>query len=1463
MRTFWNILKRLLIAIAVVVYVVVALVNMSVVQSYLGTYAGRYFSREWGAEVKIGSLHATPLNHVILDHVLLVAPDGDTIANAERIMARFRRFPLSGEGLSFDRVLVRNTYYHLECHNKLTNLEFIISYYNPNHTTTPPTGKHFIVRVRQLDLDNVHYKMDLDKAPNYVIPDSGVVIPHMEFFGISGRIRNIKVDNDYIDCRVMRLKAREKSGFEMTDMHADVKVSPYIISARNLDVSTTGSRIVCDAEMTYDTWLAMSEDGYCYNVNHDAVLKEGTSVSMADVAYWAPVLWGMDGQVSATGHYYGTINDLHAENAHIEFGNDSEVELDGAITGLPDADNMGLDVRVERLLTNYDDVQSLGLGRSTLKIDMPHILAKLGNIDATANLEGTMKRCNATLNCRTGLGRIDLAAALTQNNNTGTYAYAADLSSDGFGIAAVVPNEWLALTGIDITVNGEGFDPMTMTASVDGRLYNTVLRGNHLAATTFKADIADRVLTADVALADTLAKLTLSGSADWTDSVAAVNVDLAIDKAHLSKLGLVTADSLVVTTQLQAEVHGNDFEHSNAVLSLDNTVLEEPGKILALRNATVRLSDKNGRKSISVGSDVARASLDGYFSYANIPLIVNNVCNRFVPRRFNPFDINDNNELDLTPIAADVFNFSVVLDDEEGRLRSFFPSVFIAPQTTVTGNYNFAEALKLVVRSESITMGSVSLNSVIGDGHVVGGRYTFNLKADELVAGVRPLLQKLNFVATSDTSDMTAMISWDDDIATTFNEGRLSFRLDGDRIAVEDHTFYVHGARWDVTCSEGVLVADSALAVDRLNVTSLGHGLSLSASVRKQYNDFVEARFDKLALSRLSDVLLQNSPLSVAGELNGRFSLYGLADKPYFNAKLKVDSCGLNGYHLGEVDIQSSWNSELNQLGLYLTADPLAANGYIALGMEHPELDFAVDFNSLNLSMVEPLLASVATRFGGVLEGELHVGGTLEAPVVEGTAAVENGMMQLAMTDVTYTFDDSITFSGNTVSLNEFTMHDPSGNAATLDGTIVYNSPEHIDVNLDLHTGNFMVLNNRPRGDEFYGTVYVAAGGKVYGDLNNLNVDLDVRTNSGSTLTVPINDRRQVQSQNYIVFVADTPEPVHTAHSEAANSAGGLNLQVNLAITPDLALVLPMDFSEATARINATGQGDVLFTLGPDGTPDVLGSYTFNSGTMKLRLLQLFEKGFTIDNGSSLNFQGDVMSTTFDISAVYSQRVNLSTLTGTSAVESSQKNIQVEDVINISGTLQAPEVSFDIRLPNADQSVQEEVFSYIDRNSERDMLNQAMSLLLFGHFANNSTSSAATVGESTSIGGTSMVASSLGSVISDMVQFVDVNFDYKGATSFTPEQMEVDISKEWKNVYFTSTFGYGGEMSELSGVEGGTLVGDMLVGWKVTPALHLFVYNRSNTNDYTRVDMPYKQGAGLKLTKDFDRWSDLFKRNKR
>ena len=101
MKIFGKIVSRTLISVVLIAYIVVALLNYSIVQSTLGALAGDYFSKEWGGTVRIGSIHAMPFDHVILDEVLLVSPDNDTIFDAETLRVGFRRFPFRGHGLEY------------------------------------------------------------------------------------------------------------------------------------------------------------------------------------------------------------------------------------------------------------------------------------------------------------------------------------------------------------------------------------------------------------------------------------------------------------------------------------------------------------------------------------------------------------------------------------------------------------------------------------------------------------------------------------------------------------------------------------------------------------------------------------------------------------------------------------------------------------------------------------------------------------------------------------------------------------------------------------------------------------------------------------------------------------------------------------------------------------------------------------------------------------------------------------------------------------------------------------------------------------------------------------------------------------------------------------------------------------------------------------------------------------------
>lgn len=1454
LKSILKIVGRVLAVAGLTVYVVVALVNYSVVQSFIGSVVGDYFSKEWGGTVKIGSLHAMPFDHLTLDNLLLVSPDGDTILDSERLSVRFKKFPYSDMHLSMDRVYLRNTYYHFESYDTGgINLDFIINYYaTAEADTVTTTVEPFTVEVGSLVLNNVHYKMDLPDS-GFVPPVHGVDIPHMEFLDIHARFKHVKVVNEDVTCRVVRMTTMERSGFKVNNISGDVHVGRYDITATNMEVETANSRILTDAKLSYPDWMP----DYVTMVNHEVTLKDGTTVAMSDVAYWAPVLWGVDAQIEAQGEADGPVNDLHTDGLRFSWGRDSKLDVAGRIKGLPLIDTATMTVDVERLSTTVEDVEQVLNGLPGFKF--PEQLKQLEYIEMQARVNGGWQQTStANIALASGIGNLRADATMTPTLNGNRFSVEAN--SDGLGLS-MLGSEWLMHSGFTVSATGQidkHADWRRMSATIDGALTNTVVRGVKLESTSVVAKLERSKFEAEVISSDPNANMKLEAYANLADSLHRFKANVEIENLALSKFGLAEAkddNPVNLHTRLSVRAVGNSLDE------LSGTVRANESQLGKLKINSIILNAQNaGLKHIVMTSDLLDATVSGDFAYADLPLMLRQLSQQVMPEIFNPMQPIDS--ATASSISERNLAFNLRWNDRHGQIKAIAPSLLIAPNTVIDGRYNGHEQLKVVMRSDSIRFGSVVMGNIGLSGHPDGDHYLLDIEAQNLDIGKMPLTENVNVKLNSNAEQAVAELIWGSDKTTT--HGDLQLRLRDNIIEVLKPDFYVGDDLWQLGIGQMSLINEEGgvkIESENISIENSVQKISGRLQLRGLDNDCVELRFNRFHLDNLCDILLQNSNLHVGGDINGRFSMFGLNQTPYFNANLTIDSCSVNNQHMGDVNVRSNWNAELNIINLQLASEQLHANGWLGLDEKNPDVNFNVDFNQFELALVAPLLSSFTSRFEGRLHGNFDISGTIDRPLILGEAYVEEGALKVDVTNVTYTFDDSIRFNNNQITLKNFEIKDPNGNIATVNGKIHYNDLKNVGLNLQMQTDNLLVLNQKT-GEEFYGTLLAGAEGSVTGNLDDLKIAVRARTNPGSTLTVPVNDQRQVKSQNYITFVGDQPVDNESIVNQQKKSSN-FNLELDLAITPDVQLNLPMDFSEVGANVGASGRGDLHLSMTGNETPKVLGNYEITSGTMKLTLVSVLEKSFSIEPGSSLNFQGNLPDARFDLNAVYSQRVNLSTLTGSlSTVDNTQKYLQVENVISISGTMQNPTIKFDIRLPNADQSVEEEVFAYIDRNSERDMLNQTMSLLLMGSFYNASGNSAGNgnlLNNSLS-SGYSMVASSVGNFVGEMVQFVDVNVDYKAATDLTNEQIDLNISKDWGRWYLESTLGYGGESRELeSSVANGTVI-DALIGYRLSPLVHLFVYNRTNTNDYTRIDLPYKQGAGIKLTKDFNRWSDLFKR---
>ncbi len=1469
------IVKRVVVGLLLGLYVLVALLNGSVTQSYLGAAVGSYFSKEWGGKVRIGALHFSPFSHIVLDKIELISPTNDTIYYGDRIACRFKKFPFHSDGLNFDRVFLRNGRYHFESLRRAdgrmgTNLDFIIDYYA---TDTPPqyTGAHFIVEVGELRMRNIDYIQDLPEPAGMPHYDHGVDISHMRYLGTTGHIRHVRVDADSVTCRVVSLSTTEASGMRVEDLSMDVEVSPRTIHVTNMDLQTADSRVFMDVEMLYHGWEEM--DDYLNTVQHDVVLKPGTEVNLCDAAYWAPMLWGLNAKIAVQGHFYGPISDLHAQNVVASFGDKSNLLLDATISGLPQIESTTIDAVLHRLRTTYADLATVRLPES-VKFALPAAAKQMHEVTMEGSLRGGLHDCETFFNINSHIGDLEGYAHIMYDTASRNYTYLGDLDSRVLGIRSLLPNEWVSRTGFHLSFQGTGFDPQEMGASLEGRLYNTQFRGHNLNRTTLSAELSGQVLSADIALRDSLIDIDMTATANMAEKK--YSADLVLTDAHLTRLGLLEGDSdIIVSTHLVADLQGDSIENMTGSVSLLDTRGTIGDRTLDLSRLEMNASQRNLFKRLTLESDWLVASMQGYFRYRDLPLVVRDFCDQYVPVYFNPFkEAADSNY--WTPLMEDNFNLNITWNDKEGTFQRFMPEVSIDSGTNLHINYAYGEGLKLVFHSEMLAFNNVALHDIGFDSRRLGENYQFDLKTSNIATGDNPLLENMQLSATMGSNISTLELRWDDDARTSYNEGDIGLFLNSsesdNKIMVTRPSCYIKGERWNLVCPKGILANRDRLLVEELKVYGLGQSMAVTAHVTGlgknsstptgQEEDYVRATFEDFSLGQLFSALIQNSTLTVDGTIDGMLEMRGVTQRPYIDANLAVDNCVINGQPAGRLDIRSNYKTDEGRLYLDLQSDyaandthhhPLTLNGSASMQEKGGDIDFDLSLDRISLRTLGPLLDQVASNMDGLVSGRLRVEGSINDPQINGDMAIADGRLKLVPTGVTYRFDDTLAIRNSTLMLDNFTIEDLKENRAQVNGTLGYVS-NNLMLDLSLHTDGITLLDKVTDGDNYYGELFGSVHGTVRGTVDKLNIVANATALEGSEIYVPISNKKVINENEFVVFINPNQRHLPQAVRPAAATQSGksdMNLQLNVAITPGMKLHLPMDFQQLGANVTAEGHGDLKVSMQGNQEPTVLGDYQFTSGFFSLSLMQIIGKTFVIEQGSTLNFPGNIKDARFDINAVYNLRANLATLMGSNI---SDNYVTVQDVITLSGTMQEPVIKFDIRLPNSEQSVTDQVFSYIDKKNEMELLNQSISLLLFGTFASTKTANNET---NEGINGIGLLTSSVGTLVSNMVKFVDVDFNYQAATANTASQWDVGISKRWNKFYFESTFGYGTN-SDLNTAVSNVLVGDVEMGYRFTPFFNFYGFNRTNTSYFTRNELPFKQGIGIKLSKDFDSFYDLF-----
>lgn len=1481
-----KILLRVVLACFLLVYVVVALLNYSVVQSIVGSFASDYFSNEWGGKVRVGSMGCNPMNHLVLRNVELINPGDDTIFVAGKLALRFDGFPYDSHGLRFSKVELKDVLYHLNIDSSGINLKYIIDYYSSGEEIdeVDNSKETFKVLVDDLILDNVTYRQDLNdsRTAEERLGTVGVDVMHMEYREIYGRFRNVRVDEDRVTCRMDRFRTVERSGLQVKELRCNVYATQSGISTTNFYLETADSKLTGDVLLDYRHWDSMGEflDSVYFTVHFD----KGSYGGMQDAAYWAHDLWGMDERIELEGDYWGPISDFHAENVKLGFGDETEIELDAYIYGLPNIDTTIIGAEIHHLHTTYEDLAAVRHPVG-VKMQAEKIVKALNRMDLEATFTGTIWDFYATFSLLCDQGDVEGDVIMSMNPAKKEYRYTGQISSKGFGIGRIAPNEWVSRGGFDLNFEGNGFDPKTMNASADGQLHHLVVRGQRIIGeVALEADATGGLLTVDASLDDVLAQLSVHGEGDWREDVPVLRATVDAQQVDLMRFGLwkEEVDSAALLSLQGTFRHSKrDDANSSWRVGLTDVHLLTSSKDVKMKSFSLLSRKQNYWMNTSLRSDVADATLRGYYEYATLPMMLEHIVDEYLPECLLETERMERSLGRRTGRPDISFEFNMEWKDTAELLRSFVPKLGIAKGTTIQANYNYADGFKPIIRSDSLSWGNLSFYDIGINAEGVADHYRLQMKSDRLMLGQIQFMDYGTLRLESSREGMNCRLYWQNS-SKSVGGGDVSLRLlaDSSRLhLMADPSHLALGGRdWQLFLDGDNYLTSNFIHIDRL-------GLS---SDDEQFQATVHSGMgvDSIALY-LTNLGLEvvNPFIAASGMTFGGYADGSVTHSQVTTGQLYVSDLIMNGENLGDINIVSLFDDKKQRLNVTAQSDEKSLNsktgftiqldGYAMLAKDNRELHLDGRVGDLGLGVIKPFVTSFSSDVGGKLSFDLALRGTVEEPKVTGQVVINDGRMKVDYINVEYGFSDTIAIDGDAIQIDDLVVRDPDGGLAHIKGKIEHHNFDDFMLKLRLTSPKLLCMNTTAKDNsDFFGRIVASAEGRVMGPVNNLDITVNARTLEGTMLSVPINDNKQMKQVDYIHFVneemleseiqdeafANRMYEMFNQKMETDDQESRYSVQINVEATPEMQFLMPMTFSTVDVNVMARGNGDLQMKFGTGRSFGLAGDYEISDGTLLLDLLGIVSKEFTIENGSTITLPGNVQGAMFDIRAVLSQRVNLSTLTGSLSGTDSQKPVQVENIIALNGTLRSPNVSFDIRLPNADQSVQEEVFSYIDRSNERDMLNQTVSLLVSKRFYNASAGNATTDGASTNNQAYGLVLGTIGGMISDMVQVVDVNFDYQSGNGLTTDQYAVDISKEWNKFYFESSFGFGGENREVATSGEGTnnMTGDMLVGYKINPRLHLFVFNRSNTNDYTRSDLPYKQGIGLKYTRDFDRMRELF-----
>ncbi len=708
---------------------------------------------------------------------------------------------------------------------------------------------------------------------------------------------------------------------------------------------------------------------------------------------------------------------------------------------------------------------------------------------------------------------------------------------------------------------------------------------------------------------------------------------------------------------------------------------------------------------------------------------------------------------------------------------------------------------------------------------------------------------KINF---SNTNNIISFLKLDE---LYFKNSNDEFKLENfyELNKIFDTDFINQESEFDfeISLSEGLFQIDSFLG-ERLKINGY-------------FRDNDDLNFD----IKISDVLVKNffdiNKNPISGSINSDINIRRSIENRTFRLDSNFSDLQIKDYDLGQLSLNVFGNTDYNSyaINIDLSKEELTSvkgEGSIIVTDEDPNIDIDIIIEDFDISFIEKIGSNTISNISSIVSGEINLWGQSDNIQHNGKLYLNQSKFKVPYLNIEYLLSENseIDLYNQNFEFSNVNIKTESDNFPTsLVGKITHQDYKNWNLDLNFQSERLYILNKEyDENEAFYGKAYMGGDIKIKGPTNQVSINIDGVTKSGTSITIPQSNNYTVDDFSFITFTDLNSYSKQSLDSESISNIINktLDLNINLQINDSAEVKITID-QETGSYISGKGNGDLLMEIDSDGKFNIYGDYITNEGIYNFRNLALIDKKFQLKKGGTITWDGDPLSAQMNIQATYEVPggANPALLLDN---PNFNKKIPTDVDIKLTGELTKPDSpDFEIFFPNTSSTVISEINYRLNDPEVRQL--QAISLLTQGIFINE---------VSVSIQGvTNNIYEKVSEVFSDILGGsqgpLEVGLNYlQGDKSEildikTEDRFGVTLSTKISDkILFNGKIGV-----PIGGIEETLIIGDVRIDFILNDdgTLRAKVFNKENEFRYIGDELGYTQGIGLSYQIDFQTFRSL------